>query len=72
MECLIKGCTAPKVYCRGLCTSHYNIARRRIRQKRTTWKELEGFRVALPPKMKGIKGERTEEFDNFLAQVRTE
>lgn len=69
MECLIKGC-ADKVYTRGLCNSHYNIARRRIKQKRTTWIELEGFRVALPKKKTGRKGTRTTEFDSFLEDVR--
>jgi len=39
MKCLIPGCEREGM-CRGMCTNCYQLANKRVKQKRVTWKEL--------------------------------
>lgn len=50
-ECLIKCGKQGKVI-RGLCTNCYRGAIHAIREKTTTWEELERMKMALPPNRK--------------------
>lgn len=43
--CLIPGCKKP-VRCHGQCEDCYQVSRRQIRKKETTWEELEDAGLA--------------------------
>ena len=45
--CLFPNCNAPSK-CRGLCNHHYGIALQLVRQKRTTWSDMEKHGRAAP------------------------
>lgn len=47
VKCLIDGCDSIGVY-RGLCTRHYNITQKKVREGRITWDELERKGLAKP------------------------
>jgi hypothetical protein len=50
-KCLRPGCSA-KVYARGLCESDYEIARRLVKNKLTTWDALaEAGKVKKPARV---------------------
>lgn len=51
MQCLVCG---NKAVCRGLCHNCYQAALRDIKKGNKTWKKLEEYKVALPPKHKKI------------------
>jgi hypothetical protein len=52
--CLIRDCDKPELS-RGLCVTHYHRSRRKVRAKKTTWRELTRRGKALPERKRGPK-----------------
>lgn len=49
-KCLTPGCNSTSLIARGLCSAHYQEARRMVRDKETTWEKLEKRGLAKPPR----------------------
>lgn len=67
-KCLIEGCpSVDKMYCRGLCTSHYRMIRELVRQKKRTWEEFINVGMAQVP-TRGVKN--TQQRLRFLEMMK--
>jgi hypothetical protein len=48
-KCVNRKCGETEICARGLCESCYRAASRLVKQKRTTWADLEKKKLAKPP-----------------------
>jgi hypothetical protein len=71
MECLIKGCDAPRKHCRGLCLQHYSIAVDQVRRNKTTWQELYELGMCELSRRGAEKGPKLIQFEEQIAESRT-
>lgn len=58
-RCIIKGCRSIGRV-RGLCLSHYNRFRKLVNSKLETWKSLERYGIANPPKRRKLVDRSTK------------
>jgi len=48
-KCIIEKCPSKdRIYCRGLCITHYALMRKTVQKGNHTWKEFEDYEMALP------------------------
>lgn len=60
-KCMVPECKS-MANTRGLCPSHYQFARKLVKEKRITWEKLEENKKTLPRKKPGIQNNIREYF----------
>jgi len=67
--CMVVGCEIRRIYSRGLCHPHYQVAARLVREsKKITWEELEKSGKVLPAKVFGPGQNISEARSYFLGR----
>ena len=64
--CLMPSCNEPRHYARGLCATHYYLARGLVRRQQITWGELEATGRCYPSHGLGGRPENTSEAIDWL------